>query len=172
MKRMVERHHIGWLAVLLLFCVFAGSILMVLLMGARDYQRLTERDRRGFDQRTAVQYLASRVRAADRVQGVAVGPFDGENQEQTLFLYETVDGERYYTRVYCYDGYLRELFAGEGDSFSPEDGERILEAQQLKLNMTDHVLDLSVTAGDGTELELSLTLRSGKTLTIDGGRGA
>ncbi len=172
MKRMIERRHIGWLAVLLLFCIFAGSVLLVLLIGARDYQRLTERDQRGFDQRTAVQYLASRVRAADRARGVAVGPFDGENQEQTLFLYETVDGERYCTRVYCYDGYLRELFAGEEDSFSPEDGEKILKAQQLKLNMTDHVLALSITAGDGTEQELSLTLRSGRTLTVDGGRGA
>ena len=44
--------------------------------------------------------------------------------------------------------------------------------QQLKLNMTDHVLALSITAGDGTEQELSLTLRSGRTLTVDGGRGA
>ncbi|MEI3306105.1 MAG: DUF4860 domain-containing protein [Dysosmobacter sp.] len=89
------------------------------------YQTLT-RGQDAADRRTAAQYLATRVRQADRADGVAVAAFQGCD---ALELTETIDGTPYITRVYCYDGYMRELFSAAEAQMSPADGEKVLEAQ-------------------------------------------
>ena len=99
------------LLILLLFGVFAVSILAVLLSGAGVYRRLAERDDRSYDRRTAVQYVATRVRQADQAGGVSVRTFEGC---PALILSEEIEGELYETRIYHYDGYIRELFVSAG----------------------------------------------------------
>ena len=70
MNVMRKKRKTDALVVLLLFGVFAVCVLSVLLTGADAYQRLSERDRVSYDQRTAAQYLSTRVRQADRLGGV------------------------------------------------------------------------------------------------------
>lgn len=147
------------LIVLLLFGVFAVCILSVLLTGADAYRRLARRDQLSYDRRTAGQYLSARVRQGDRLGGVTTGSFDGVD---TLVLSEEIDGERYETLVYCCDGYLRELFAAAGDDFSPEDGEKVLEAQSLSVERDGQVMKLELTDPAGEVQELILYLRSGE----------
>ena len=118
----------GGLLSLLLLLVFAVCVLSVLLTGADTYQTLTRRDQDSYDRRTAAQYLATRVRQADRADGIAVADFQGCD---ALELTETIDGTPYITRVYCYDGYLRELFSAAEAQMTPADGEKVLEAQAL-----------------------------------------
>lgn len=79
----------GGLLALLLLLVFAVCVLSVLLTGADTYQTLTRRDQDSYDRRTAAQYLATRVRQADRADGVAVADFQGCD---ALELTETIDG--------------------------------------------------------------------------------
>ena len=59
------RQHISALAALVLFGLFAGCVLAVLLTGAGAYRRLTGRDRASCESRTRMQYVAARVRQAD-----------------------------------------------------------------------------------------------------------
>ena len=151
-------HSLNGLLALLLFGVFAACVLSVLLTGADAYQRLTERDRTSYESRTAAQYLATRVRQADRSGGVTVGIFGGCG---ALELWEAVGDERYVTRVYCYDGWLRELFTDADGDFAPEDGEKVLEADSLTMTLSDSgLLTAELTAGGETE-RVCLTLRSG-----------
>ena len=145
--------------VLLLFTVFAVCILAVLLTGADVYQRLSERDQDSYDQRTAGQYLATRVRQADRLGAVHVADFQGVD---ALVFTEEIDGALYETRIYCYDGYLRELFAEAGGEFVPEDGEKVLEAQVLSLAHTGRTLAAELTDSAGETRNLTLYLRSGE----------
>ena len=77
--------------VLLLFGVFAVCILSVLLTGADAYRRLSQRDQSGYEHRTASQYLTTRVRQADRLGGVRVDTFDGQD---TLVLSEDLTSMR------------------------------------------------------------------------------
>ena len=121
MRRFKSKHYMDGLLILLLFGVFAVSILAVLLSGAGVYRRLAERDDRAYDRRTAVQYVATRVRQADRAGAVSVRSFEGC---PALILSEEIEGEVYETRIYHYDGYIRELFVSAEGEFLPEDGER------------------------------------------------
>ncbi len=155
MRRRGIQHHLDGLLALLLFGIFAVCVLSVLLTGARAYRRLTDRDQASYSRRTCVQYIATRVRQADRLGGVSVEPF-GDTNALTL----TEDG--FVTRVYWHDGYLMELYAGEDAELAPEDGERIMKAESLSLSVRRGLLTVDVTGDSGQPDRLLLYLRSGR----------
>ena len=73
-----------------------------------------------------------------------------------LCITEEIDGAEYITRVYCHEGWIRELFTlAEGD-FAPEDGEKILEAEALELSLENELIRVAVTNGSRTEFFVSL----------------
>lgn len=144
---------------LVLFGVFAICILAVLFSGAGTYERLVERQQNGYVMRTVPQYITTKVRQADVSCGVSVGEFGGVT---ALELTELIGDEEYITRIYCYDGYLRELFSAASGSFQPGDGERILEAEQAEFSIEENCLRITITGTDGVKTELKLTLRSTK----------
>ncbi len=155
-RRRKQKHEITGLIALVLFGVFAVCILSVLLTGADVYHRLTVRDRDAYARRTCVQYIATKVRQAQSGSAVSVTNFDGAD---ALALAEDIDGETYVTRIYCCGGWLRELFTAEGGEFHPEDGEKVIEARDMQLELEDGLLTAVITDGAGTETELSLFLR-------------
>ena len=159
MRKTGTKHHLDGLLALLLFGVFAASILSVLLTGAGVYSRLTQRDQRAYDRRTCVQYLATKVRQAPSGAQVTVGTF-GEGD--ALLLSEDIDGQPYLTRIYCYDGWLRELFSAADDPFAPEDGEKILPAQALALHTDHNLLQIDLTDSSGQTISLTLSPRGGE----------
>ena len=156
MRERTKEFHINGILVLVLFGVFAVSILMVLLTGAGAYRRLTERGQESYTARTIPQYLSTRVRQADAAGRITVGMFDGV---ETLELREEIDGTCYVTRIYCYEGYLRELFHAEGLEFLPSDGECVMPAEAAEFSLQKQMLSAKITT-EKTELELSLSLRS------------
>ena len=159
MRTNAKKRKIDALAVFLLFGLFAVCILSVLLTGADAYRRLAQRDQLSYDWRTAGQYLSTRVRQADRAGAVTVRSFGGVD---ALVLTEEIDGSAYETLVYCYDGYLRELFVSAGGDFSPEDGEEVLQAQSLSLVLDDRLLTADLIGPAGETQTLTLSLRSGE----------
>lgn len=122
------------LPALLVFAVFAVCVLTVLLYGARVYGDLVQRGEESFRQRTAAQYVATRVQQAE---SVSVTDFGGC---EALTIREDIDGRGYLTRVYCYGGYLRELFCAESAALEPQDGEKVIPAESLGLSIEGDVL--------------------------------
>ena len=159
MKMKEQKRKADAVLVLVLFGVFAVCILSVLLTSADAYRRLAERDEQSYDQRVVTQYLATRVRQGDEAGRIAVESFDGVD---ALVLQEEIDGYVYETRVYCYEGYLRELFAGEGEQFVPGDGEQILRAESMALTLENQVITAEVTDPNGQLQTMTLYLRSGE----------
>ena len=157
MRNKNHKSHIEGLVVLVLFGVFALCILAVLLTGAGAYGRLVKRQQTAYTERTVPQYIATKVRQADEAGAVHIDEFGGvESLEFTTVYGEDV----YVTRIYCYDGYLRELFVSAEGNFKPEDGEKILAAQQVDFNLTAGCLRIGITSTDGDVTEQILTLRS------------
>lgn len=156
MKRKTIQHHMDALIALLLFGLFAVCVLAVLLTGADAYRRLTTRDRAAFDQRTAVQYLTTRVRQADTAAGVAVESFDGVT---ALKLDAQSD---YPTWLYCYDGQLMELYCYFEERPGPEDGSPLMELEGLEVTLEDGLLTLRVAQAGREADTLLLSLRSGE----------
>lgn len=159
MKRTESKSNIEGLLVLVLFGIFAVCILAVLLTGAGAYERLVERQQMSYEERTVPQYLTTKVRQADRTGAVAIGEFGGV---RTLELRELLGEEEYLTRIYCYEGYLRELFSSASGEFQPEDGECILETERVDFCLEGNLLQLVITGTDGEKTKLKLTLRSEK----------
>lgn len=156
MKERIKRQSISGLAALLIFCVFAVGILSVLLSGAGAYRRLTERDQLSYDSRTCAQYVATKVRQAPAPGSILLSAFgDGD----ALVITQEVDGTEYWTRIYCYDGWLMELFTIANGDFRPEDGEKILEVQSLTLTQKDGLLCVTIVGGNGARVEQRLSLR-------------
>jgi len=159
MKNEQKQLKMGSLLALMVFGVFAACLLFLLLTGADVYQKMRQRDTATYESRTAVQYMTTRVRQADRAESITAEMFDGLD---ALVLLEEIEGETYKTKLYCYDGWLTELYAAAGSDLSPADGEKILELKGLQLSLQDGFLQAKLTLPDGREEELSLQLRSGR----------
>jgi len=86
---------------------------------------------------------------------VSITDFDGCD---ALTLKETIDGTDYLTRVYCHEGFLRELFCAESASLSPEDGEKILSLESLKMELDG---DLLILKAENCRLLLQLRGKEG-----------
>ena len=145
--------------VLVVFTVFALCILGVLLTGAKGYEALVRRGEMTYEYRTAAQYLATRVRQSDTEQAVSVEAFGGQS---ALVLRQEIEGDVYLTRIYCYDGFLRELFTAQEGSFSPEDGEKLMKLGALSFEKNENTLSAQFVTAQGEAAELSWNLRSGE----------
>ena len=158
MKKLLKSSNTDSVLALLLFAVFAVCILSVLLTGADSFRRLSSRDRESFDRRTAAQYIATRVRQADGSGRIALCDFEGVT---ALTCTEFYDGEPYLTRVYFYDGYIRELFCSADAALRPEDGEKILRAAGLSFSEERGVITAAVTDAAGEIFHVCVSPRSG-----------
>ena len=156
MKKVEKFQAISTFSGILVLAVFALGILGVLLGSAGAYQRLVQRDRETSDSRSATQYLATKVRQAAFPGGIQVLPFgDGD----ALRFPETGDGS-FVTWVYCYDGWLMELFCASGSGMLPQDGEKVLPAQGLEAGLVEGLLTVTVIDGAGRRQAQMLTLRN------------
>lgn len=144
------------LIALLLFGVFAACLLAVLLTGAGAYRRLTYRDEEIYRRRTCIQYVMARVHQAERPEAVTI-EFFGDGDALAIS-----DRDGCVTRVYCYDGYLMELYAEENSGLNPEDGEKIMETGGFVLSVEDGMLCAAVTDKDGKVDRLLLSVAKGQ----------
>lgn len=154
----MKKRSMSGVLVLLVFAVFTVSVLLVLLSGADTVKKLTARDRNTYHHRTAVQYLTTKVRQSDCADAVSVSETDGSS---TLVLTEKIDGITYETRIYYYDGYLRELFCAKGAGLGATFGEEILPMANFQVSLDDGMLSAVLRLPDGTTDHVQLQLRSG-----------
>ena len=147
------------LIVLTVFCIFAVCTMAVLLTGAEVYGRLADRTQMQFDQRTAARYITTRVRQSDVAGDIRVEDFGGYS---SLVFQEQIEGQLYETRIYCYEGYVRELFVSAEGVFLPEDGEKVLKAKDLEFVWDGNILTVYITLNDQKNQKIQLYLHSGK----------
>jgi len=143
MTNTIRGQRIDTVFVLIIFCVFAVSVLMVLMLGASTYGHITEMSREDSAERTIISYVWTKVKNSDEAGNVSVGDFHGL---PSLFIDEQYDGVRYRTVVYHYSGWVYELFSEEGLEFLPEDGVRVTAASDLGFEAMDSGL-IRVTSG-------------------------
>lgn len=156
MKDNKSKHYIDALAGILTFVIFAGCILSVLFGGAGVYKRLVARDTDAYLQRSCTQYVAMKLRQAQSAESVSIVPF---GQGEALRIAETISDREYATYIYCYDGFLRELFAAANESFTPEAGEKLLKCPSMSLAMNDGLVTASFDGDKGDQTAICIALR-------------
>ncbi|MBO6108129.1 MAG: DUF4860 domain-containing protein [Eubacterium sp.] len=163
-------HSIEGAFVLVLFAVFAITVIAVLALGANSYKSLVARDNEAYNKRIITSYVAAKIRSADTVGGVAVGGFstpssnDGVN---TLHLYQEIDGDVYDQRIYYHDGHIYEILTIANNNIAPEDGNPILEAHGLEFEMKDGVVSVKAKDTEDRENHITVSVRS----KLDGVKG-
>ena len=158
MRERNNRQSISTLLALLLLAVFGVSILSVLLSGAGTYRRIVQRDQRAYDSRTCAQYIATKVRQAPSPDAVSLGQF---GTGSALLIRENVENAAYLTRIYCHDGWLMELFTAADGAFAPEDGERLLQVENVTFAARDGLLYADILC-DGRATQVMLCLPGGE----------
>lgn len=134
----------------------------VALLGSNLYRAVAADADENYVHRTALSYVANQIRRAD-AGTLSTGIFmDGAGVETDVLYFMEVedDGSLYETLIYCYDGYLRELYMEKGTGLGPEAGTPILELDSLTLDASIVGL-LTVTAEkDGASWSVSLSPRT------------
>ena len=163
MRRGGRQHNIEGAFVLVLFAIFAVTVIAVLALGANSYRRLVSRDNDAYNRRIITSYVAAKIRSSDAVESVEVGGFVNAKTDdgvKTLHLYRNIDGEPYDERIYFYDGHVYEILTVKGSNIEPQEGYPILDAQALAFSMEDGVVKVTAKDTEGRENHITVSARS------------
>jgi hypothetical protein len=156
---MKRGHTIDLIFALVLMLIFTVCLLLVLSSGAMSYKNIAGALESQYQERSCLSYIASKFRHYDSYDAIEVSEFGGGD---ALFFHETIGGEPYITKIYYYDGRVRELFTAPGFEFHPSTGEEIVPAGGLMFEDLGGGLVRVVCVGpDGAQAEIFLTSRSG-----------
>ncbi len=160
MAKRGHRHIIDSIAGLLVYGIFAVCILAVLLSGAKVYGRIVARDNTAYESRTSIQYIATKLRQAETPYSVDI---ISENGIPVLRFQDMESEVLCYSYIYCYDGYMRELYALADAGFEPDAGEKLMKASSVDIRVEGDMLTVTITGEDGRNRQLRHCLSAGGT---------
>lgn len=144
MKETFRKRRIDTIFVMVIFCVFAISVLMVLMLGASIYRNMTETSRENQSERTALAYIWTKVKNNDNADTFSVGEFNGLS---ALFYDETIGDRLFRTAIYLHDGWVTELFADPELGLDPDAGVQIMRLDDLSFDELDYGI-IRVSSGE------------------------
>lgn len=143
---------------LVLFAVFAVTVLFVLMSGAGVYKDtqtvMTER----YQERTCLSYITAKVNHYDETDKVYLTDTAGV---KALAVDEQMGGVDYTTYIYCIDGEVREIMVEKDQPFKPEDGLLIVEAEKLDFVQKGNLIKVICTGESGKTAFVTLHVASG-----------
>ena len=155
---MKQRMGVNSLISLILFTLFALSMLLCLLFCASRYAALTENGQSAFESRTAGAFFSTKVRQCDDMGKISI---EAICECSALAFSESIDGEDYVSYIYCHDGYLKELFTLADIEHLPEDGEKLFALDSVSFSLDGRTLSIEYQSDLGVS-SLILALRTGK----------
>lgn len=148
---------LGIVGGLFIVCLFAVCMFMTLAFGSLIYSDVSDVMEQQYTVRTAAGYLMTRVRQGNADGMLEIGTFDGC---EALILREEYFDEVYLTCIYCWDGYLRELYCVEGEEFGASDGETVAAAESVHFALSEGLLCVTCSAGGRESVQyIQLTTR-------------
>lgn len=136
-------------AVFVLAVMFLLIALSVVSMGVSVYGKTVEESQRNYDTRTALSYIANQARLYDADGGVREARIGGV---AALALTRNINGIRWTSYIYHYDGFVREItMAREGAVVSLDSGRRIIEAEGMEVELADELIVINVIFEQKTE---------------------
>lgn len=154
-KQRTVSHSMQGVFVFVLLGLFAVMSTLMVLLGAQMYRNTVEHADRNNEDRVMAAYVRSMVRAEDADSAVGV---EQQGDITALALREELDGERYVTWLYCYDGSLYEQFTSS-DDFEPESGTAICPATRFEPRLEGGLLTVVMTDGSGQDSTVQVALR-------------
>lgn len=163
MRAGFQKHNIEGAFVLVLFAVFAVTIVAVLALGANSYKSLVERDNEAYNKRIITSYISAKIRSNDEQGTIAVGGFANPEEKDgvdTLHLYQMIEGQKFDMRIYYYEGHIYELFTIADNEIEPEAGNPIMEAKALSFEQEGAVIRISSVDASNLSDSATVAIRS------------
>ncbi len=157
MKKRIN-HSISGIFVFLLLGIFAVFGTVMVVLGARVYRDINEVSGVHSTARIGAAYLRSMIRGDDESGVLSIESMDGQD---CIVMMNTYDDESYVTRIYVYDGVLREWFTEASVEFEPENGEEICRADAMRAEIQDGLMSIQLQT-DGEWHEVKIALRTVK----------
>ncbi len=157
MKR-TESHTTDLLFTLGLFCVFAASAFLLVLIGIRVYRSTAAQMDDTFSTRTAVSYVAEKLRQHDAAGAARLGELEGQ---PALILEDETDAGAVVTYIYADSEALWELTVSPWTEPARQLGDRILEVRDFTMrDVGDGFLEFSASDSTGSTVRFLTRLRS------------
>lgn len=150
-----NNHAISGVFVFLLLGIFAIFSTIMVVMGAKAYRGMVEKADVHNSIRVASSYIRTMLRSNDETGVLRVEDVNGI---QTITM-ENDYGDIYVTRIYLYDGKLREWFALADIPFEPANGETVCSLDKMQAELKDGLLHV-VVSEHGTEMEIDYAPRT------------
>lgn len=144
----------------MLFLVFAICILAVLMGSTGIYERIAQRSAASEDRRVTAMFVAAKIRQNDVQDCIRVEDLDGCD---ALVLRENLGTGKFCTWIYCHEGWLYEILVSEKVTPKAGDGEKLIQARDMQLELEDGLLSISIIDSHGQSTSQSIMLRSGGT---------
>lgn len=134
LKKRGHIHAVDFLFSLSLFCVFAVLAFIIVLIGVHVYKNTVTEMQNTYSSRTALSYVAEKIRQHDSDGHIFLTEFDGCN---ALLLKDETCGEIYDTYIYSDGGALYELVVSENTVPAKDMGEKIIEVNKFTITAQD-----------------------------------
>ena len=159
MKQKLSSHAVSGLFVFLLLGVFAVFSTVMVLLGVKAYRGAVERTEAHNTSRISSAYIRSMLRSDDEAGAFSPESCEGIVGEPGAEQAVTVDaltlrndyGEAYVTRIYVYDGFLREWFTRASEPFHPDRGEIVCPADEMTVESNGSLLTVHLRTGNTTQ---------------------
>lgn len=142
-----------------IFALYMLSSLLLVAIGVRAYRSVVVSGADTEILRSSLGYVAAKMRALD-FEGQAY--IDTSADVDSLVLPgDIIDGERFITRIYWYEGALYELYMLSGIDFLPETGVMLMPVQAFTMTRDARgAFRFTAYAGDGEARSLTMTPRT------------
>jgi hypothetical protein len=129
------------MTILLLFGISAYALVAT---GYGSFNRMTKSQDECLNARVAINYLSMHIRRFDTKDSVQV---DYSPTGNRLVLSEDIGGERYETRIYFFNGYLRENFVSADTPFNEEYGFEIIPIDSFDIKRENNMIEIELSSG-------------------------
>ncbi len=134
---------IDFFFIISVLCAFAVSGILIVIFGAKIFSETKETIDDDFSERTEYFYIRNKIKAFDQEGAVAI------NGDKTPVLISEGDNGTFYTYIYVYDGYLKEITVRSDAVFDKASGNNIVKADSLITEIIDdNILKLTIISGD------------------------
>lgn len=158
--RKIKPHSFDVIFTLLLFCLFTFTVMSTLISGVSVYKNTEELMLSRYEERTALAYIITKIHNYDIGGNITVRKY---GDIEALVFTEQIGGIDYLTYIYCYEGWLCELFMDEFATFEAHMGENIVEAEKLNFTLkTQNLIYIRYESVKGKVCETHVNVRSGR----------
>ena len=142
-----KQHTIDIVFVLTLLCVFTVCSLIVVYIGSSIYSSTVKTMDIQFNNHTAIDYITERIHANNRIKDIEVISKDGID---VLCLHEKDNQQSYTTYIYVYQKELKELLINDLDEVNLENGETLMNIDNLLFEINQDILHITLTHQEKT----------------------